>query len=87
MRLYDVDIDPDREDHIARHGVTPDEVREVISGAFLVERTRWERMLLIGQTEAGRYLALVVAPNEEGGYSLITARDADDSERRRYRRR
>jgi len=54
MRLYDVDIDPDREDHIARHGVTPDEVREVISGAFLVERTRWERMLLIGQTEAGR---------------------------------
>ena len=37
MRIYDVVIDPEREDHIARHGVIPDEVREVIAGNFLVE--------------------------------------------------
>ena len=87
MRIYDIVIDPDREDHIARHGVIPDEVREVIAGNFLVERTRWERLLLIGQTCAGRYLALVVVPNDLGNYSLITARDADESERHWYHRR
>ena len=87
MRIYEVVIDPEREDHIARHGVIPDEVREVIAGNFLVERTRWDRLLLVGQTDAGRYLALVVVPDEMGSYSLITARDADESERRRYHRR
>jgi uncharacterized DUF497 family protein len=46
---------------------------------------RGKRYILLGQTEAGRYL--FVAVERVGGYEgkVIIARDMDDAERRRYR--
>lgn len=84
--LSNLIVTSERADHIACHGATVEEVWEVVRGAPAVERTRLDRFLVIGQTFAGRYLTLVVAPRREGGHSLVTARDADDSERRRFRR-
>jgi uncharacterized DUF497 family protein len=86
VRFSNLIVTSERADHIALHGVSVDEVWEVARGDAIVERTRMDRYFVIGQTFAGRYLTLVVAPRREGGHSLVTARDADDAERRRFRR-
>jgi len=76
------------EDHIARHGVTPEEVQEA-----LYTRPRWitsgrsETTLVFAVTDAGRYLLVVIAPAFDGGVYVVTARDLTDSERRTFRRK
>ncbi len=83
MKIYELVIEPGREEHIARHQVT---VEEVIFGAPFIRKARQGRYHIIGQTEAGRYLAVFVAPRGRGVYGLVTARDADDVERSAYLR-
>ena len=82
MRIYELIVEPGREEHIARHGVSVAEVEEVVFGAPLVNRVRERRYGLIGPTEAGRYLTVILAPR--GVYGLVTAREATQAERRRY---
>ncbi len=84
MRLVSLVIEPDREDHVARHGVTQLEAREVVFGDPHIRRTRQRRLLVVGQTAAGRYLTVVVAHRTSGVYGLVTARDATLQERRAY---
>lgn len=72
---------------IARHGVALDEVREVVFGTVFPRRTRQGRFLVTGQTFGGRYLTVVVIHRGEGAYALITAREANDQERRAFRAR
>ena len=45
------------------------------------------RYAALGQTEAGRYLYIVFVPVEGTRAKVITARDMDDSQRRKYKRR
>lgn len=84
MRIDELIVEPGRDDHIAHHGVTVKEVEEVLFGTPLVLRARHDRYHVTGQTTAGRYLTVFVAPRGQGAYGLITARDADRAERRRY---
>jgi len=86
VRIYELVIEPGREEHIARHHVSVAEVEEVIFGTPFIRRARQGRYHIIGQTEAGRYLAIFVAPRGQGVYGLVTARDADDAECRAYLR-
>lgn len=86
MRIYELIIEPGREEHIARHQVSVEEVEEVIFGVTFIRRARQGRYHIIGQTQAGRYLTVFVAPRGSGIYGLVTARDADDAERRAYLR-
>lgn len=84
MKIYDLIVDPGREEHIARHHVSVAEVGEMVEADPFITRTREGRYRLIGQTRAGRYLCVIIAPRGQGSYGLVTARDADDAERRRY---
>jgi uncharacterized DUF497 family protein len=80
----------DRDEHISRHGVSREEVEEVLLGSPYVTHARNRRLRLIGQTDAGRYLTIIVGRRRSGRYGLITARDATQTERRdfwRHRRR
>jgi uncharacterized DUF497 family protein len=86
VRIYELVIEPGREEHIARHHVSVAEVEEVVFGTPFIRKARQGRYHIIGQTEAGRYLAVFLAPREQGVYGLVTARDADEAERRAYRR-
>ncbi len=86
MKIYELVIEPGREEHIARHHVSVAEVEEVIFGAPFIRKARQGRYHIIGQTEAGRYITVFVAPRGQGVYGLVTARDADDAERRAYLR-
>ena len=76
--------------HIARHGVTPDEVEAACQASPVVYRESYkERLMLLGGSPSGRLLANVVgavpgAPT--GTYSTFTAQPAHRSERRAYQR-
>lgn len=84
MKIVELVVESDREDHIARHHVSIDEVNQIVFGEPFIRKAREKRYLIVGQTEAGRYLAVVVAPRGRDVYGLVTAREADDAERRAY---
>jgi len=73
--------------HVARHGVSQDEAEDVCYGDALPLRTRRGRYLLIGRTDAGRLLSVFITPRGRQAYYVITARDANEVERRLARRK
>jgi len=81
----------DRVEHIARHGVSPDEVESVCFGKPLVRRAKSEGenpvYYVQGQTAAGRYLFCVVIRFPDGNGYPVTAREMTAKEKRRYRQR
>ena len=72
--------------HIARHHVLPEEVEEVNRNKHLFERGRDGTYQMTGQTDEGRYLTVVLVPRENGYYP-VTARDTDNKERRRLKKK
>lgn len=74
-------------DHIARHKVTPEEAEEVCHSDFLLLEGKKGRLLIIGLTQQGRMLAVVLDPESEAGvYYPVTARSAATKERRLYQK-
>lgn len=83
----------DRIDHIARHGITPEEVDEAVfddPGGLLLrvgpaERNPDETIYrYFGRTESGRHLLVVLLYLGEGIAMPVTARDMTVGERRRF---
>lgn len=91
MRIDELLWDDWNEDHIARHGIRPDEVEQaVFDPGSLFLRTRREgvrRYLVLGLTEAGRYLFVVLDPMNGNRAYPVTAREMTDAERRRFKAR
>ena len=73
-----------KSEHIARHGIHPDEVDEAIEGKYHTFTTHSGRYLLLGPSAAGRYLAVIFESLGDGKGWVITARDMTRAERRRY---
>ncbi len=85
--------DDDNIGHIARHGVEPEEVEEIVyedcHPSWIVRarrrgirETRWT---VFGQTCGGRYLVAVIAPYPRRGvWRAVTTRDMEQHTRRRY---
>jgi uncharacterized DUF497 family protein len=73
-------------EHIAKHRVTPSEVEEAVFGETVVRGSRKRRFLVLGPTQAGRMLAVVVGPvpGQPGAFYTFSARPASRSERRFY---
>lgn len=74
------------EEHLSRHGVLPEETEEVLVQAPLVRRSREGKYLAFGQTLDGRYLTVVFALKGTGTVRVVTARDMDNKERRRFQK-
>lgn len=70
--------------HIVRHSVTPAEVEEVCLSTFIARQSYAGRILLVGPTYDRRALAIVLEPQGDGIYYVVTARPASRRERRRY---
>lgn len=80
--------DDDNIEHIARHGVEPWEAEDTIQDTDRVHfRTRGGRIFVIGMTETGRVLAVVLEHKERGWLRVVTVRDVIEKEKRAYRRR
>ncbi len=87
MYISRLEWDEYRIDHIALHGVEPDEVWEVCADPFLLGRRQGaNRYRLYGQTENGRYLFVVIESRYGAVYKPITARDMTEAEKRAFRR-
>jgi uncharacterized protein len=71
--------------HIARHGVIPEEVEQACAGFTIARESYSERFLVVGQTDEGRILAMVLGPEpEDSAFYPVTAHTADRKERRLY---
>ncbi len=84
-----LDWDDGDERHIREHGVEPDECEEALLDprrlAVAAHRVEGEqRGVALGATESGRIL-FVVFTRRGGAVRVVTARDADVRQKRRYR--
>ncbi len=90
MQIHELIWPADRIDHIARHGIQPQEVEEVCFGEALVQRAKSRGRnpvyYLLGQTSAGRHLFCVVIQFPNGKGFPVTARPMTRKEKRRYPR-
>ena len=88
MEITDFEWDDDNIGHMAKHGVSPDEVE---GAAFddepWVKKGREGTRYLLGYTVAGRYLFVVYVLKGRGSARVITAMDMDDKTRKLYKRR
>lgn len=85
MRVTTLAWDDENVEHIAKHGVRPEEVEEVCFGPKnVVLRARENRYAVLGRTAAGRYLKVIMTLPVTGRSRVITARDMTDRERRYY---
>ena len=88
MRHFEIRWTDRSESHIARHGVWPSEVEEVLSSRpLLLLKGREDTCLAYGQTYAGRYLIVVLVEAEDGRSFIVTARDMTVQEIRQFRRK
>ncbi len=76
------------EDHIARHGVMPNEVEEVFYGRpRLTVRGRGETTEVYGQTYAGRYMQIVYRIGLTNDVDIVTARQMTTNEQQIFRQK
>ena len=66
--------------HIARHGVSSDEVEEACHIPHAIRETYKNRLMLIGITKKNRILAIVLEKEAEKSYYVVTARTANRKE-------
>lgn len=77
------------EEHIAAHGVEPEEAEDVVLGArppFPLGQAD-EKYLVWGSTTSGRLLQVVFVIDPDDTVFVIHARPLTEREKRRYRRR
>ena len=72
--------------HIAIHDVTVQEVEEVCQGDFIARQTYNDRLLITGPDSTGNLLSIVLGPEGDDEYYVVTARPAAKKERRVYRK-
>jgi len=78
----------DSETHIGRHNVTPLEVEQVLyRQPRLAVAGRDDSTVVLGQTDAGRLLLVVVTEAGGGRDFVVTARDMTVTEKRMFRER
>lgn len=75
-------------EHIARHGVSDEEVEEASADPQRVPFSAHSGHVgLIGKTAAGRVLVVILARKGPGRWRPVTARGASPREKQSYRRR
>ena len=79
--------DEENVEHLASHQVMPFEAEEVLDDDPLVLKTRDNKSLAYGQTDAGRYLLVVSVWKSHHTIRVITARDLTRAEKSRLKRR
>ena len=86
VRYY---LDPDTgQPHIYGHGVSEEEVREVLRGPGEDLPAARDSRMKLGQTAAGRYLQVIYVPDEDPNRVFVfTAYELREKAKKAYRRR
>ena len=81
MPWYEFIWDGENEQHLAEHGVTPEEFAEVVCDPDRVGASRSSgRPIAFGPTSTGKYLACVYELFDESTVYPITAYEAEEEE-------
>jgi uncharacterized DUF497 family protein len=76
---YEFIWDGENDEHLAEHGVTPEEFAEVVCNPDRVDTSRSSgRPIAFGPTSTGKYLACVYELLDEFSVYAITAFEAED---------
>ncbi len=90
MKIHELIWPDERIDHIADHGIKPEEVGEVCFGKSLILNAKSKgknpAYYVLGQTEAGRYLFCVILQFPNGIGYPVTSRPMTPTERQRFNR-
>ncbi|HEX3732898.1 MAG TPA: hypothetical protein VHU91_08265, partial [Mycobacteriales bacterium] len=72
------------EDHVARHGISPDEVEQTLNGRPQLVLAGSGVTYVFATTPANRYLLIVLADAADDRYYVATARDMTRKERQTF---
>ena len=89
MKIQNISWDQETVDHIATHGISPEEVEEVLFNDHdipVILRGKENKYLTYGKTDNGRFL-FVVWVSKYRKTRIITARDMTKKEKQFYRKR
>jgi uncharacterized protein len=77
------------EEHVARHGVTPEDAEEVIEAATkpYPRRIGDDKLLVWGKSQRGEALQVVFVLDDDGTIYVLHARPLTEREKRRGRRK
>ncbi len=88
MEIREFEWDDNNIEHIARHGVFPDEVEDVaFDDAPWIRKGRKGTRYMVGYTVAGRYLFVVYVLKGKGIAKVITSMNMDDKTKKLYKKR
>lgn len=86
VAIYYLELDDENVAHIARHGITADEVEQITGNPYITARNRRgpaNRIVMIGRTNGGRELTIVLeATRDDGVWRPVTGWVATATERR-----
>lgn len=71
--------------HIARHDVMQEEVKQVALGDVLIQKGKKGRTALVGPTDSGRMLRVILDPEGKDIYYPVTAHTASRKDRALYK--
>jgi uncharacterized DUF497 family protein len=86
MKITSFEWDDANEFHAIRHGVSRDEIEEVIVQAFLIRKGRSGVYLAYGKTFDGRFVLAVFDYKGRGKARPFSARPLTEIEKKRFRR-
>lgn len=73
--------------HMARHNIDPNEVGELHKNFHILKPAPKKRLILLGETETGRVLELVLVPKGKGIYHPLSAYEASPEMTALYKRK
>ncbi len=89
MKIQNISWDQETVDHIANHGVAPEEVEQVLFNDYdipVIMRGKENKYLTYGETDIGRFL-FVVGVSRYRKARIVTPRDITRKEKQFYRKR
>jgi uncharacterized DUF497 family protein len=84
MRKIEIEWDEESIEHIGAHDVEPEEVEEVVQGRYFFQKGARGTHYAYGQSDSGRYLFVVLRKKPLGRFRVVTARDMNGAERKRF---
>lgn len=70
--------------HIKKHQVEKKEVEQAYTSKVVKRRTYLNRILILGKTNKGRFLTIVVSQEKQRKLYVVSARDMSRKERKYY---
>lgn len=86
IAVYFLEFDDENTEHIAQHGIAPEEIEQMTGNAYVTARNvrgPENRIVMIGRTDGGRTLTIVLeATRDEVVWRPVTGWESTASERK-----